>query len=140
MEDYQRLTEASERGDAEGVEKASRQLEAALRVCARNLCEKYLAPPSTTDFGILFLSTEGLYAEAMRRPGLADSIQRDYRIVLSGPSTLAALLNAGKGIGMGESAPPAKEGNKSHYYSAESGPKDLLKALQLLHLNMPFSA
>ena len=94
VEDYQRLTDASERGDAEGVERASRQLETALRVCAKNLCEKYLAPPSTTDFGILFLSTEGLYAEAMRRPGLADSIQRDFRIVLSGPSTLAALLNA----------------------------------------------
>jgi len=94
VEDYDRLIEASERGDVEAVDKASRQLEATLRLCARNLSEKYLAPPSTTDFGVLFLSTEGLYAEAMRRPGLADSIQREHRVVLSGPSTLAALLNA----------------------------------------------
>ena len=65
-----------------------------LRLCAKNLSEKYLAPPFTTDFGILFLSTEGLYAEAMRRPSFADALQRDYRVVLSGPSTLAALLNA----------------------------------------------
>ncbi len=65
-----------------------------LRLCAKNLSERYLAPPFTTDFGILFLSTEGLYAEAMRRPSLSDAIQRDYRVVLSGPSTLAALLNA----------------------------------------------
>jgi DNA recombination protein RmuC len=94
MEDYLRLIEASERGDGEASEKASRQLETTLRLCAKNLSEKYLSPPFTTDFGILFLSTEGLYAEAMRRPSFADAIQRDYRVVLSGPSTLAALLNA----------------------------------------------
>jgi DNA recombination protein RmuC len=94
MEDFLRLMEASERGDGEAAEKASRQLEGALRLCAKNLSEKYLAPPFTTDFGILFLSTEGLYAEAMRRPSFADAIQREYRVVLSGPSTLAALLNA----------------------------------------------
>ncbi len=94
MEDYLCLMEASERGDGEASEKASRQLEMTLRLCAKNLSEKYLAPPFTTDFGILFLSTEGLYAEAMRRPSFADAIQRDYRVVLSGPSTLAALLNA----------------------------------------------
>jgi DNA recombination protein RmuC len=94
MEDYLGLIEASERGDGEASEKASRQLEMTLRLCARNLSERYLAPPVTTDFGILFLSTEGLYAEAMRRPGFADAIQREYRVVLSGPSTLAALLNA----------------------------------------------
>jgi len=94
MEDYLGLIEASERGDGEASEKASRQLEMTLRLCARNLSERYLAPPFTTDFGILFLSTEGLYAEAMRRPGFADAIQREYRVVLSGPSTLAALLNA----------------------------------------------
>jgi DNA recombination protein RmuC len=94
MEDYLHWMEASERGDGEASEKASRQLEVTLRSCAKNLSEKYLAPPFTTDFGILFLSTEGLYAEAMRRPGFADTIQRDYRVVLSGPSTLAALLNA----------------------------------------------
>jgi DNA recombination protein RmuC len=94
VEDYQRLVEASERGDVDAFEKASRQLEATLKFCAKNLSDKYIAPPATTDFGILFLSTEGLYAEAMRRAGLAEFIQREYRIVLSGPSTLAALLNS----------------------------------------------
>jgi DNA recombination protein RmuC len=94
MEDYLHLMEAAERGDGEASERASRQLEMTLQLCAKNLSEKYLAPPFTTDFGILFLSTEGLYAEAMRRPSFADAIQRDYRVVLSGPSTLAALLNA----------------------------------------------
>ena len=94
MEDYSRLSEASERGDVEAAEKASRQLEMTIRLSAKNLSERHLAPPFTTDFGILFLSTEGLYAEAMRRPSFADAIQREYRIVLSGPSTLAALLNA----------------------------------------------
>jgi DNA recombination protein RmuC len=94
MEDYSRLTEASERGDVEAAEKASRQLEMTITLCAKNLSERHLAPPFTTDFGILFLSTEGLYAEAMRRPSFADAIQREYRVVLSGPSTLAALLNA----------------------------------------------
>jgi DNA recombination protein RmuC len=94
IEEYLRLTEAADRADVEGLEMASHQLEENLRMCARNLGEKHLAPPHTTDFGILFLSTEGLYAEAMRRPGLADGLQRDYRIVIAGPSTLAALLNA----------------------------------------------
>lgn len=94
IEDYLRLTEAADRADAEALESASRQLEDSLRVCARNLNEKYLAPPHTTDFGILFLSTEGLYAETMRRSGLTEGLQRDYRIVIAGPSTLAALLNA----------------------------------------------
>jgi DNA recombination protein RmuC len=94
FEDYQRLMYASERGDGEAVDRASRQLEAALRVSAKDLSEKYLAPPRTTDFGILFLPSEGLYAEAMRYPGLADSIQREHRVVLAGPSTLAALLSA----------------------------------------------
>jgi DNA recombination protein RmuC len=94
FEDYQRLMYASERGDGEAVDRASRQLEAALRLSAKDLSETYLAPPRTTDFGILFLPSEGLYAEAMRYPGLADSIQREYRVVLAGPSTLAALLSA----------------------------------------------
>jgi DNA recombination protein RmuC len=85
---------ASERGDGEAVDRASRQLEATLRLCAKDLSEKYLAPPRTTDFGILFLPSEGLYAEAMRYPGVADSIQREHRVVLAGPSTLAALLSA----------------------------------------------
>jgi DNA recombination protein RmuC len=94
VEDYQRLLYASELGDVELADRASRQLESTLRGSAKNLSEKYLAPPGTTDFGIMFLSTEGLYAEAMRRPGLADSIQRDHRVVLAGPSTVAALLSA----------------------------------------------
>ncbi len=94
VEDYQRLLYASELGDVESVDRASRKLESTLRGSAKNLSEKYLAPPGTTDFGIMFLSTEGLYAEAMRRPGLADSIQRDHRVVLAGPSTVAALLSA----------------------------------------------
>jgi DNA recombination protein RmuC len=94
MEDYSRLTEASERGDVEAAEKASRQLEMTLRLSAKTLSERHLAPPFTTDFGILFLSTEGLYAEVMRRPSLAEAIQREYRVMLSGPSTIAALLNA----------------------------------------------
>jgi DNA recombination protein RmuC len=94
VEDYERLVYASELGDVESVDRASRQLESTLRGSAKNLSEKYLAPPRTTDFGIMFLSTEALYAEAMRRPGLADSIQRDHRVVLAGPSTVAALLSA----------------------------------------------
>jgi DNA recombination protein RmuC len=94
VEDYQRLVDASERADVEGIEEASKQLEATLRRCARDLSEKYVAPPATTDFGILFLSTEGLYAEAIRRTGLADSIQQKHRVVLAGPSTLSALLNS----------------------------------------------
>jgi DNA recombination protein RmuC len=94
FEDYQRLMYASERGDGEAVDRASRQLEATLRLTAKDLSEKHLAPPRTTDFGILFLPSEGLYAEAMRYVGLADSIQREHRVVLAGPSTLAALLSA----------------------------------------------
>ena len=94
VEDYNRVVEASERGDVDAVDKASRQLELTLKLCAKNLSDKYIAPPATIDFGILFLSTEGLYAEAMRRPALSEFIQREYRIVLAGPSTLAAMLNS----------------------------------------------
>jgi len=94
METYQRLASAAERGDAEAVAACSRELETVIRICARTFSGKYLAPPRTTDFGILFLATESLYAEALRRPGLAESLQRDYRVVLSGPTTFAALLNS----------------------------------------------
>jgi len=94
METYQRLASAAERGDAEGVDTSSRELETVVRNCAKSFSNKYLAPPRTTDFGILFLATESLYAEALRRPGLAESLQRDYRVVLSGPTTFAALLNS----------------------------------------------
>src|SRR3984957_770241 len=94
METYQRLAMAAERGDAEAVEVSARELESVIRACAKTFSGKYLAPPRTTDFGILFLATEGLYAEALRRPGLAETLQRDYRVVLAGPTTFAALLNS----------------------------------------------
>jgi DNA recombination protein RmuC len=93
-EQYERLLEAAERADAEGVASAGRELERAVRSEARTIADKYLAPPQTTDFAILFLPTEGLYAEVMRRPGLADELQRQHRISIAGPSTLTALLNS----------------------------------------------
>ena len=93
-EDYERLSDAAERGDAAGVETAVRQLEARIRQEARDIRDKYIAPPDTTDFAILYLPTEGLYAEVLRRPGLADFLQRDCRVVVAGPTTLAALLNS----------------------------------------------
>ena len=93
-ETYQRLVAASERGDAGAVELCSRELENVVKACAKTFSGKYLAPPATTDFGILFLATEGLYAEVLRRPGLAESIQSNYRVVLAGPTTFAALLNS----------------------------------------------
>jgi DNA recombination protein RmuC len=94
QEDYQRVVDASERGDGEAVEAAARQLEVRIRACARDIHDKYLDPPHTTDFGILFLPTEGLYAEVLRRPGLADALQRDCRVLVAGPTTLWALLNS----------------------------------------------
>ncbi len=93
-ETYQRLVAASERGDRPAVEQFSRELETVVRAAARTFSTKYLAPPATTDFGILFLATEGLYAEVVRRPGLAESLQETYRVVLAGPATFAALLNS----------------------------------------------
>lgn len=93
-EQYERLVDAQDRGDAEGVASASRELEVALRGEARTINEKYLAPPATTDFAILFLPTEGLYAEVLRRPGLTDLLQRDCRVTVAGPTTLTALLNS----------------------------------------------
>ncbi|MBI1889014.1 MAG: DNA recombination protein RmuC [Burkholderiales bacterium] len=93
-EQYERLAEASERADAEGVAQAGRELERAVRLEAKTIAEKYLSPPLTTDFAILFLPTEGLYAEVMRRPGLADELQRACRVSIAGPSTLSALLNS----------------------------------------------
>ncbi len=94
IEDYQRLVEAQERADSDAAEAASRQLEARVRGCARDISEKYLNPPATTDFGILFLPTEGLFAEVVRRPGLADALQRDWRVMVAGPTTLWSLLNS----------------------------------------------
>jgi DNA recombination protein RmuC len=93
-EQYERLVDAAERADADGVLQAGRELERAVRGEAKTICEKYLAPPHTTDFAILFLPTEGLYAEVMRRPGLADDLQRSLRVSIAGPSTLAAILNS----------------------------------------------
>ena len=93
-EDYELLVDASERGDAVGCEQAIKNLEAAVRFQARTIRDKYIAPPYTTDFGLLYLPTEGLYAEVLRRPGLADSLQREHRVVVVGPTTLAALLNS----------------------------------------------
>lgn len=93
-EQYERLVEAQERGDVDGVNAASRELEVAVRHEAQKIAEKYLSPPATTDFAILFLPTEGLYAEVLRRPGLTDLLQRDFRVTVAGPTTLTALLNS----------------------------------------------
>jgi DNA recombination protein RmuC len=93
-EQYERLIEAAERADADGVAQGGRELERAVRLEAKTICEKYVSPPQTTDFAILFLPTEGLYAEVMRRPGLADDLQRTLRVSIAGPSTLAAILSS----------------------------------------------
>ena len=93
-EDYERLLEAHDRADAVGVESASRALEARIRQEAKSICESYLCPPNTTDFAVLFLPVESLYAEVLRRPGLMDLLQRDYRVTLAGPTTLLAMLNS----------------------------------------------
>ncbi len=93
-EQYERLCEAAERADGDGVNLAGRELERAVRLEAKTISEKYLSPPLTTDFAILFLPTEGLYAEVIRRPGLADELQRLCRVSIAGPSTLSALLNS----------------------------------------------
>jgi len=94
LEDYQRLLEAQERGDAAALEASIRALEVRLRLEARAMHDKYVEPPYTTDFAILYLPVEGLFAEVLRRPGLADGLQRDLRICIAGPTTLAALLNS----------------------------------------------
>jgi DNA recombination protein RmuC len=93
-EQYERLVDAADRADAEGVAKYGAELERAVRLEAKTICEKYVSPPQTTDFAILFLPTEGLYAEVMRRPGVADELQRALRVTIAGPSTLAAILNS----------------------------------------------
>ncbi len=93
-EDYQRLMEAQERADLEGIEAAGKELEGRVRSCARDISEKYLAPPNTTDFGILYLPIEGLFAETIRRTGLIESIQRDSRVIVAGPTTLWSILNS----------------------------------------------
>jgi DNA recombination protein RmuC len=93
-EDYERLLEAQGRADAVAAEAAGKALETRIRLEAKSIADKYVEPPHTTDFAILFLPTEGLYAEVLRRPGLMESLQRDHRITLAGPTTLMAMLNA----------------------------------------------
>jgi len=93
-EDYERLLDAQERADPAAVEEASKALETRIRLEAKTIADKYLAPPHTTDFALLFLPTEGLYAEVLRRPGLSDLLQREYRVTVAGPTTLTALLNS----------------------------------------------
>jgi len=93
-EDYERLLDAHDRADAVAAEVSAKALETRIRTEAKSIAESYLAPPHTTDFAILFLPIEGLYAEVLRRPGLMDSLQRDYRVTLAGPTTLLAMLNS----------------------------------------------
>ncbi|OGU09303.1 MAG: recombinase RmuC [Geobacteraceae bacterium GWC2_55_20] len=94
QEDYIRLLEAQELGDPVAALEASKTLDRAVREMARNIRDKYLEPPHTTDFGVMFLPTEGLYAEVLRLPGLFDVLQREYKVIVAGPTTLAALLNS----------------------------------------------
>ena len=94
MEDYQRLITAQESGDSALTDGAMKDLETQLRKSAKDICAKYINPPKTTDFALMFLPTEGLYAEAIRRIGLVEQVQRDCRVVFAGPTTLAALLNS----------------------------------------------
>lgn len=94
QEDYLRLLEAQEAGDVILAGEAAKQLDRTVCEMAKHIRDKYLDPPNTTDFGVMFLPTEGLYAEVLRRPGLFELLQRDFRVVLTGPTTLAALLNS----------------------------------------------
>ncbi|WP_228488115.1 DNA recombination protein RmuC [Caenimonas koreensis] len=93
-EDYERLLDAQDRADPAAADIAARALESRIRTEAKSIAESYLSPPNTTDFAILFLPIESLYAEVLRRPGLMDSLQRDYRVTLAGPTTLLAMLNS----------------------------------------------
>lgn len=94
QEDYQRLMDAQEQGNSVLAEEAAKAMELKIRSFAKDIRDKYIDPPGTTDFGIMFLPTEGLYAEVLRRPGLCDCLQREYRIVIAGPTNLIALLNS----------------------------------------------
>ena len=93
-DDYERLMDAHDRGDVDGVRLNGQQFERALKLQARSIADKYIIQPYTTDFAVMFLPTEGLYAEALRRPGLVDALQRENRVVLAGPTTITALLNS----------------------------------------------
>jgi DNA recombination protein RmuC len=94
MEDYQRLVDAQDNAEPAAAEQAGKMLSTTIKNCAKTICEKYLNPPATTDFGIMFLPTEGLYAEVIRRTGLIEVLQRECRVIVAGPTTLAALLNS----------------------------------------------
>lgn len=93
-EDYERLMAAAATADAEGVKQATKDLLNGVAVMARDIQKKYIAPPHTTDFGILFLPTEGLYSEILRQPGFHDELQQKYRVLVAGPTTLSAILNS----------------------------------------------
>ena len=94
QEDYQRLVDAADAGDTDAVKEATQSLTRSVKNCARDISEKYVSPPDTTDFAIMFLPTEGLYAEVLRQPGLLDELMRTHRIVVAGPTTLAAILSS----------------------------------------------
>jgi DNA recombination protein RmuC len=94
QEDYQRLLDAQDAADPEGAAAAAKALERTFRTAARTIAELYVCPPETTDFAILFVPVEGLYAEILRRPGLVDGVQRDFRVMVAGPTTLCALLSS----------------------------------------------
>jgi DNA recombination protein RmuC len=94
VEDYERLSAAQDRADPVAVEEATKALETRIKLEAKTIRDKYLEPPATTDFAILFLPTEGLYAEAARRPGLADFVQREYRVTIAGPANLTMMVNS----------------------------------------------
>lgn len=94
IEDYQRLIEAQEKGDTDQADAAGRQLESRIKQCASDISNKYINPPKTTDFGILFLPTEGLFAEVIRRTSLTEYVQRECRVVIAGPTTLWSILNS----------------------------------------------
>jgi DNA recombination protein RmuC len=94
QEDYQRLLEALDQANPQGAEESAKALELRIKACAKDIKDKYIDPPNSTDFGIMFLPIEGLYAEVLRRPGLCETLQQQYRVVVAGPSTLIALLNS----------------------------------------------
>ena len=94
QEDYLRLTEAAQNADTEAVAQSTRELLRSVTLSAKTIAEKYLNPPKTTDFAVLYLPTEGLYAEVLRQPGLVSQLQLEHRVVVSGPTTIAALLNS----------------------------------------------
>ena len=94
LEDYQRMVEASDRGDLEETQNASRALENAVKIQAKSISSKYINPPYTTDFAIMYLPIEGLYAEIIRNPGLSEELQRKHKVIPAGPTTISAILNS----------------------------------------------